>query len=274
MLTFVSACCTGDYSELRVSLPIHSETAPQVSERSEQHLRRTRYLHLEQIRSRGALWGLVRVPARLLALMTLRLRCLHSGLRALMQLPFIAQAYAPIGQQRSLQKPAVRPVSAGPAVQPAAGLARGMTACSGTVLAAAVGIGVLSALETERRLTDEKACSSPVSRHNDAAQTLRLWGEPHHAQLSMPGSRAHAGGLAAQQRGSLNSQSRQLRKSEDGLHGVLRTDDATARRTHKRASAQEQEGHSIFWMHRLPAYRARMHEIYGGTIVDADLDTN
>ena len=219
------------------------------------------------------------MPARLLALMTLQLRCLYSGLRALLQLPFIAQAYAPIGQQHSLQKPAARLGSAGPGRQPAADVAH-MSACSGAVLATAVGIGVLSALETERRLKDEKACSSPVSGYDDAAKTVRLWGDPHHAQLSMPGSRACAGGgrlvgsHAAQQRGSLNSQSRQLRKSGDGLQGVLRTDDATAGRTHKRASAQEQEGRSIFWMHRLPAYRARMREIYGGPSASADLDAD
>ena len=276
----MSICCTGDDSKLSASLPTLSGAVPLLIGKSGRHPRQTESFHIKRTRSRGTLWGLVCVPARLLALVTLRLRCLHSGLRALWQLPFITQAYAPIGQQHSLQKPAARPGSARSAAQPAACVAHTITACSGAVLATAVGIGVLSALETERRLKDEKACSSPVSGQNDAAQTLRLWNDPHHAQLSMPGSRAYAGGgrlvisHAAQQRGSLNSQSRQLRKSEDGLYGVLRTDDATAGRTHKHASAQEQEGRSIFWMHRLPAYRARMHGIYGGPFASADLDAD
>ena len=274
LLTSVS--CTGDFSELSASLNTLVEAAPQVGKRSEQHLRQTDSVNVEQIRSHGTVWGLVHVPAGLLALMTSLLRCLHSGLRALLHLPFIAQAYAPIGQQRSLQKPAARSGSARSAGQPAADVARA-SACSGAVLATAVGIGVLSALETERRLKDEKACSSPVSRHNDAARTLHLWGDPHHAQLSISGSRAYAGGgrlvgsHAAQQRESLKSQGRQRRHSEESLHGILHTDDATAGRTHKHASAEEQEGRSIFWMHRLPAYRARMHDIYGGPIVSADL---
>ena len=276
MLTVVSICCTGDDSELSPSLPTLSETAPQVIERSEQHFWRTKHLSSGQVRSHGTLWGLVRVPARLLALIHLQLRCLHSGLRALLQLPYIAQAYAPIGQQRSLQKPAARPGSTRSAGQHAADAAH-MSACSGAVLATAVGIGVLSALETERRLKDEKVCSSPINGQDDAARTLRLWSDPQHAQLSMPGSRAYAGGArlvgnhAVQRPESLKSQRRQLRHSEESLHGILHTYDATAGGTHKHALAEEQEGRSIFWMHRLPAYRARMREICGGSIGSAGL---
>ena len=231
-----------------------------------------------RIKSPDILWGLVHVPAQLLASMILQLRCLHSGLKALLEFPFVAQVYAPIGQQHSLRKPAARLGSIRSGAQPAADVAH-VSACSGAVLATAVGIGVLNALETERRLRDE-GCTSPINRYDPAAQTLRLWKDPHHAQFSMPGSRAYAGGgrlaggHAAQQRESLQSQGRQLRHGEEGLHGILRSVGATAGRRHKHASAEEQEGRSIFWMHRLPAYRARMREIYAGFIASADVDAD
>ena len=279
MLTIVSTCCTVDHSELSAYLPTSSEAAPRGTERSEQHLWRSKHLHSDLNSSHGAVWGLVHVPARLLALMTLQLRCLHSGLRALLQLPYIAQAYAPIGQQHSLQKPAARSGSAGPTGQPTADVAH-VSACSGAVLATAVGIGVLSALETERRLKDERTCSSPINRHDDAAQTMPPWNDPHNAHISMPGGRAFSGGArlvdshAMEQRERVKAQGRQLRHSKESLHGILNIDNATAGRTHKRASAEEQEGRSIFWMHRLPAYRARMHEIYGGPIASTDLDAD
>ena len=275
MLTAVSVCCTGDHSELELSgsLSLSSEAAPQVLERSEQHPVQPRTLNMGQMRRHDILWGLIHKPVQVLALMRLQLRCLHSGLEALLQLPFIAQVYAPIGQQHSLRKPAARPGS----TKSAAADAAHMSACSGAVLAAAVGIGVLSALETERRLQDGSACSSPINRHDDAAHAL--WRDPHHAQRSMLGSRAYAGGgrlvgsHAAQQR-DRESPGRQLRHSKESLQSLPRTDDAIAGGVHSLASAEEQEGRSIFWMHRLPAYRARMREICGGPSADADLDAD
>lgn len=110
---------------------------------------------------------MLQAPAAGLVLLVSSLRSFRSWLHALLS---VSELYAPIGQQRSLWKPGSETAAqdASSAGQPQD--VAHASAQDGAALATAVGIGVLSALETETRLGTQTAHSRCSNMHADTVQ--------------------------------------------------------------------------------------------------------
>ncbi len=171
-----------------------------------------------------------------------------------------SKLYVPIGQQHSLWKPADSSEAhdASSALQSADRTP--MSACSGAGLPTAVGISVLSALETESRFCSDVHTAESNSDSNDSWPRRQAGRDPYRTDSS-PGRQAHTQQQALlcsypdfqhEKHAEHRSHAAQASKAERGKAADLKT--APALR-------DVPEGLGIFWMHRLPMYRLRMHEI-------------
>ena len=183
-----------------------------------------------------------------------------TALIMLRQLRSVSRLYAPIGQQHSLWKPASADTPRGGSTATWRSDMAHASACNGAALAAAVGISVLSAIETETSLGTGAVRERLFSSHAGPAQR-----DPH-ALRTAPWHSLIAGAASLDRRSGRVA--KKGRPSEEAQQTFLSAD---ARRRGF-ASAEEPEGLSIFWMHRLPMYRTRMHEICHVITAGAELN--
>ena len=198
--------------------------------------------------AKHALQLVIKVRQAIIALIMLR------------QLRSVSRLYVPIGQQHSLWKPASADAPCGGSSATWRSDMAHASACNGAALAAAVGISVLSAIETETSSGTDASRERLFSSHAG----------PAHRSLHALGTAPWRSLIA--RAASLDRRSRHMagkgRPSEEAEQRLLSAD---ARRRGF-ASAEEPEGLSIFWMHRLPMYRTRMHEICHVITAGAELD--
>jgi len=205
-----------------------------------------------------------------MALYLRAVRHVASLISALRRLFSASELYVSIGQQHSLRKPADSSEAhdTSSALQPADRTPT--SACSGAGLATAVGISVVSALETESRFCSDVHTAESNSDSDDSWPSRQAGRDPYRTD-SLPGRQAHTQQLALPCR---------YRDFQHGNHAEHRTHAAKRGGAERGRAADpktapalrdEQKVLGIFWMHRLPMYRLRMREICASTAAGAIL---
>ena len=198
--------------------------------------------------AKHALQLVIKVRQAIIALIMLR------------QLRSVSRLYVPIGQQHSLWKPASADAPRGGSSATWRCDMAHASACNGAALATAVGISVLSAIETETSLRTDAVRERLFSSHAGPAH------RGPHALGTAPWRTLIAGAA------SLDRRSRHMAEKGRPCEGAEQRFLSADARRRGFASAEEPEGLSIFWMHRLPMYRTRMHEICHVITAGAELD--